>query len=325
MLRTLPGSGNSMTGWQPAPLESESGHALCRETLVLAAVVAFLALSSAGPAAIREVTDQTGRQVRVVENPQRLVSLAPSVTETLFALGLGERIVGVTDYCDYPPEAKTKSRVGNVLNPSLEAILALRPDLVLGSPDANRIETADRIERLGIPVYGVRARSLDETFASVEDLGRLLGRAAEAQRLVESLRARLRAVERRVTGRERPKVLFVVWYRPLTTAGGKSFVNDVIRRAGGVSIAEDLEPEWPRMSLEEALKRDPDVILFPRTEAFAPDPAEFDRLSGWREMRAVRNRRMHFVSDSIIRSSPRLLDALEEVAAILHPPSEDGR
>lgn len=302
-----------------------SGRA-ARRTVVLPVFLALIAaFPSADRAAVRTVTDQTGRPVRVPENPQRLVSLAPSITETLFALGLGPRVVGVTDYCDFPPEAKKKTRVGNVLNPSLEAILALRPDLVLGSPDANRIEIADRIERLGIPVYGVRARSLEETFASVEDLGRLLGRAGEAQRLVDGLKVRLRAVEQRVEGRTRPKVLFVVWYRPLTTAGRNTFVSDVIRRAGGVSVTEDFEAEWPRLSLEEALRRDPDVILFPRTEAFAPDPAEFDRMSGWREMRAVQNRRMYFVSDSIIRSSPRLVDALEEVAAILHPPGEDAR
>jgi iron complex transport system substrate-binding protein len=268
----------------------------------------------------RLVTDQTGRRVSVPEHIERLVSLAPSITETLYALGLGDQLVGDTDYCEYPPEAKQKPHVGPILNPSLEKIVALKPDLVLGSPEANRIETADRLERLGIPLYGVTARSVEETLDSIEDLGRVLGREAEAQRLVLSLRQRIEAVERRVAGRTRPKVLFVVWYRPLTTAGARSFIGDVVRRAGGTSVSEDLPGEWPRLSLEEALRRDPDVILFPRSESFAPALEEFQRLPGWREFRAVRNRRMYFVSDAIVRPSPRLVDALEEVARALHPP-----
>jgi iron complex transport system substrate-binding protein len=202
----------------------------------------------------------------------------------------------------------------------LEKIVALKPDLVLGSPEANRIETADRLARLGIPLYGVTARSVEETLHSIDDLGRVLGREAEAQILVQSLRRRIEAVERRMAGRARPRVLLVVWYRPLTTAGARSFIGDVIRRAGGASISEDLPGEWPRLSLEEALRRDPDVILFPRAEAFAPALEEFQRLPGWRELRAVRNRRMYFVSDIIVRPSPRLVDALEEVARALHPP-----
>jgi iron complex transport system substrate-binding protein len=287
--------------------------------LPLFLVLTLLTLA-AGLFSARLVMDQTGRRVSIPEHPERLVSLAPSITETLYALGLGDQLVGDTDYCEYPPEAKRKPHVGPILNPSLERIVALKPDLVLGSPEANRIETANRLERLGIPLYGVTARTVEETLHSIEDLGRVLGREAEARGLVQSLRRRIEAVESRVAGRERPKVLFVVWYRPLTTVGARSFIGDVIRRAGGASISEDLQGEWPRLSLEEALRRDPDVILFPRSESFAPALEEFQRLPGWRELRAVRNRRMYFVSDAIVRPSPRLVDALEEVARALHPP-----
>jgi iron complex transport system substrate-binding protein len=297
-------------GWQ-------SWRQALRASLLLLLTPLTLA---AGFFSARLVTDQTGRRVSIPERPERLVSLAPSVTETIYALGLGDRLVGDTDYCEYPPEAKQKPHVGPILNPSLEKIVALKPDLVLGSPEANRIETADRLARLGIPLYGVTARSVEETLHSIDDLGRVLGREAEARGLVQSLRGRIEAVERRVAGRARPRVLFVVWYRPLTTVGARSFIGDVIRRAGGASLSEDLPGEWPRLSLEEALRRDPDVILFPRAESFAPELEEFQRLPGWRELRAVRNRRMYFVSDSIVRPSPRLVDALEEVARALHPP-----
>jgi len=291
-----------------------------RHTAEWISIVA-LALLAAPAQGGRVVTDQTGRRVMVPEHPSRLVSLAPSITETLFLLGAGDQVVGNTDYCEYPPEAQSKPHVGSILSPSLEKIVALRPDLVLGSPEANRRETADRLEQLGIPLYGVTARSVDEMLASIADLGRLLRREAEAKRLVSELKQRIDAVSRRVAHRPPPRVLFVVWYRPLTTAGARTFVSDVIRRAGGKSISEGLEGEWPKLGLEEALRLDPDVILFPRSESFAPGLEEFRSLPGWRNLRAVKARRMFVISDAIIRSSPRLVDALEEVARILHPES----
>lgn len=275
-------------------------------------------------ASAREVTDQTGRRVNVPEHPQRVVSLAPSITEIVYALGLGDRLVGDTDYCDYPPEAKRKPHVGAVLNPSLEKIVALKPDLVLGTAEANRRETADQLERLGIPLYGLTAHTLEETLDSIVDLGKVLGREEASRGLVARLRARIDAVERQVSGQARPKVLFVVWYRPLITAGPRTFIADVIARAGGVSISNDLRGEWPRLSLEEVLRRHPDVILFPRTESFSPGLDEFQRLPGWKDLRAVRDRRLFFVSEAVMHPSPRLVDALEEVAGILHPAEKPG-
>ncbi len=267
----------------------------------------------------RLITDQTGREVNVPDHPERLVSIAPSVTEILYALNLGDRLVGDTDYCDYPPEARQKPHVGALLNPSLEKIVALKPDLVLGTPDVNRRETADQLERLGIPLYGLTARSVEETLRSIEDVGKVLGRDAEARKLVRGLRDRIWAVKRRVEGKPRPKVLFVVWYRPLITAGSETFIADAIRRAGGESIADDLKGEWPRLNLEDVLVRNPEIILLPRTETSSPAPDEFKRLAGWRELGAVKGHRMYFVSDAINHPSPRLIDALEEVARILHP------
>ena len=290
-----------------------------RYFLQMILLVPIMAGLSGVPLHARWVEDQTGRRVDIPEHPQRLISLAPSITETLFALGLGANVVGDTDYCEYPPEAKLKPHVGAILTPNLEKIVALKPDLVLGSPEANRRETADRLAQLGIPLYGVTAHSVDDMLRSIEDLGRILGHEADSQKLAASLRQRIDAVEKRVAPLRRPKVLFVVWYRPLTTAGPNTFISDVIQRAGGTSITENLLGEWPRLSLEEALRRDPDVILFPRAESFSPQLEEFQQLPGWRDLRAVKNRRMFFISDAIIRPSPRLVDALEEVARALHP------
>ena len=270
-------------------------------------------------ASAKVVIDQTGRRVEVPDHPHRLVSLAPNITEVIYALGMGNELAGDTDYCDYPPEAKQKPHVGAMINPSLEKIVALKPDLVLGTPEANRRETADQLEQLGIPLYGLTAHTLDETLRSIQDMGQVLNREAEAQALVGRLQARIESIEKQVKGQPRPKVLFVVWYRPLITAGPQTFIADAIRRAGGVSISGDLKGEWPRLSLEEVLRRDPDIILFPKGAAFSPGLEEFQRLPGWKDLRAVKDHRMYFIPETIIRPSPRLVDALEEVARILHP------
>jgi iron complex transport system substrate-binding protein len=285
-------------------------------------VLAALLLPIAAGA--RTVKDQTGRTVNIPAHPQRIVSLAPSITETLFALGLGNRLVGDSDYCDYPPQAKMLPHVGGTQNPSLEAIVALKPDLVIGTDEANRRETVAQLERLGIPLYGVTAHTVDGTISSIEELGQALGWDFATQTLVDMLRARTEAVDRRVLGKPRLKVLFVVQYRPLISVGKETFISDVIRRAGGISISDDLGSEWPRMGLEGVLSRSPDVILVPKTEAFAPELDEFQNLPGWRDLGAVKNHRIYFVSESIMHPSPRLIDALEEVANILHPVESAG-
>jgi iron complex transport system substrate-binding protein len=265
----------------------------------------------------RTVKDQTGRIVTVPENPHRLVSLAPNITEIVYALGLGDELVGNTDNCDFPPQAKDKPHVGAMVNPSLERIVALKPDLALGTPEANRRETADQLERLGIPLYGVTASTLEGTLASIEDLGRILGRAAQARSLAAQMQARIDRVEKQTEGRPKPKVLFVVWYRPLITVGPHTFIADVIRAAGGIPVDENLKGEWPRLSLEELLPLDPEVILFPQTESFSPSKQEFQTLPGWKDLQAVKEGRMFFVSETIMRAGPRLVDALEELAGVL--------
>ena len=285
------------------------------------ACVLAASLSISLPAAVsaRTVKDQTGRIVNVPNEPHRLVSLAPNITEIVYALGLGDELVGDTDYCDFPPEAKNKPHVGTMVNPSLERIVALKPDLALGTPEANRRETADQLERLGIPLYGVTASTLAGTLASIEDLGRILGRVAEAKSLVGEMQARIDRVEKRIEGQPKPKVLFVVWYRPLITVGPNTFIADVIRAAGGIPIGENLKGEWPRLTLEELLPENPDVILLPKTESFSPSMDELQSLPGWKDLRAVKERRMYFVSEAIERPGPRLVDALEELAGVLHP------
>jgi iron complex transport system substrate-binding protein len=274
------------------------------------------------PGATRPVVDETGRKILVPEHPRRIISLAPSITEILYALGQGDRIVGDTDYCDYPAAATQKPHIGAVLNPSIEEIIALKPDLVIGSAEGNRRETADQMAHLGIPLYGLSDKSVDDVLKSVRDLGALLECPAEASALASSLDRRVHAVERRVAGLPKPRVLFVTWYQPLITIGAHNFVADVIRRAGGVSISEDLPGEWPHLGLEAVLARQPDVILLPKSHSYTPSLDEFRHMPGWRDLAAVKSGRVYFISDTIVRPCPRLVDSLEEVARILHPSGE---
>ena len=269
--------------------------------------------------ATRAVVDETGRQVEVPEHPQRIVSLAPSITETLYALGQQDKMVADTDYCDYPTAATQKPHIGAVLDPSIERIVALKPDLVIGSAEANRRETADQLAHLGIPLYGLSDKSVDDVLKSIRDLGALLDCESQANALASTLENRVQTVEHRVTETARPRVLFVTWYQPLITIGAHNFVADVIRRAGGQSISDDLPGEWPRLSLEAVLARHPDVILLPQSQTYTPSLDDLKRLPGWRDLAAVKSGRVYFISDTVVRPCPRLVDSLEEVAAILHP------
>ncbi len=275
--------------------------------------------NTTGPAS-REVTDETGRSVRIPQPVRRIVSLAPSVTETLFALGLGDRIVGDTDFCDYPPEAKLKRRIGGPVDPNIEVIAALHPDLVVGARSINRLASVHSLEQLGIPVYGTDPRSVDEVLLSTERLGELLGAGDAGRSLLANLRARLSQIDRRLTGLPPQTVMMVVWLDPLISVGRNTFLEDALRRAGARSII-DTQQSWPNINLEEVIRLQPKYLIFS-----SDDPQQVQRqlaeLQGrpaWRQLDAVRNRRFIVVSEAISHPSPRLVDGIEQLAAALYP------
>ncbi len=275
--------------------------------------------NTTGPAS-REVTDETGRSVRIPQPVRRIVSLAPSVTETLFALGLGDRIVGDTDFCDYPPEAKLKRRIGGPVDPNIEVIAALHPDLVVGARSINRLASVHSLEQLGIPVYGTDPRSVDEVLLSTERLGELLGAGDAGRSLLANLRARLSQIDRRLTGLPPQTVMMVVWLDPLISVGRNTFLEDALRRAGARSII-DTQQSWPNINLEEVIRLQPKYLIFS-----SDDPqqvqrqlAELQDRPAWRQLDAVRNRRFIVVSEAISHPSPRLVDGIEQLAAALYP------
>jgi iron complex transport system substrate-binding protein len=269
--------------------------------------------------ASRELKDELGRRVTLPDNPQRVVCLAPSLTETVYALGLGAVVVGVTDFTDYPPEAQTKPSVGGLTDASLERIISLRPDLVLAMKELNRQETVEELEHIGIPVYVVDPQGLQGIMASIQHLGDALNRTSDARRLLKRLEEQRVAVNARVKGLPRLKVLVVIWYDPVITAGSKSFLNDVISAAGAQSITADMDQAWPQISMEEVLRRSPDFVLLVRGAHGGITGEELKTHAGWDQLKAVRDNHVIYMGERLFRPSPVVFDALEQLAKQLHP------
>lgn len=288
--------------------------------IFVALVLACWSCSSKEPSTAfsRSVSDELGRSVQLSARPLRIVSLAPSITEILFALGAGDRVVGVTSYCDYPPEARQKTHVGDTLKPSVERIIALQADLVIIST-ASQVEASFRkLEELGIPVFVTNPRSLDGVIASIEKLGEVIDSSEPAHRLTESLRNRIAAVEQKVAGAPQPSVLIVLGTEPLITAGAGSFINDLVNRAGARSISADDNADYPQYSIEAVIAKRPEIILLQSggtelTPRLRQTPA------------GASNRVYHIDDDLLLRPGPRLIDGLEELAARVHPESFQRR
>ncbi|MEW6541593.1 MAG: cobalamin-binding protein [Bacillota bacterium] len=269
------------------------------------------------------VTDDIGCEVTVTASPARIISLAPSNTEMLFALGLGPKIVGVTDFCNYPAEAPAKERVGGFVNPSLEKIIALEPDLVVAA-DLHR-ELVPQLNNLKIPVVVLNARSVDGMLNNIILVGRLTGLEMEAERLTGELRARVEAVTGRVSKiapSKRPRVYYEVWHEPLCTAGPGTFIDDLIGLAGGTNVAADAPVPWPQYSAEVIVRKNPEVMLhaYGHGDAGSQTPAGIARRPGWSSVSFVKSGRVYAMdADMMNRAGPRLVDALEAVARALHP------
>jgi iron complex transport system substrate-binding protein len=264
--------------------------------------------------------DEVGRNLDLPFPPQRLVCTAPSVTEILFALGLGDRVVGVSAYCNYPPEALRKEKIGGYINPSLEKILELRPDLVMGIADGDLKAFMNKISGLGIPVYVSNPRTVADVLSSIRKIGEVTGATEAALRLTASMGRRIEEVRRRVEKQPRPRVLHLMSYDPLISSSKGSFVDDLLQAAGGTNVAAHARGRHPRLSLEEVIVRDPEVILVSGMLSQDPLKEQKQWWDRWQEVSAVRRGRVYVIdADLILRPSPRIVDGLEEMARMIHP------
>jgi iron complex transport system substrate-binding protein len=270
--------------------------------------------------AFREVVDETGRLVRIPQPVRRIVSLAPSLTETIYALGLQDRLVGDTDYCDYPPDAQKKTKVGGGIDPSLEVIASLHPDLVLATKSYNRRETTQALDELGISSYATDPHTVDDIIASIKTLADILGVPETGASVAADMERRLADLQLRLGDLPPKRVLFVVWTQPLISTGRKTFLADALRHAGAVSIVDSAQ-DWPQVNLEEVARLQPEFLVFAdsHSESAAREVDTLATLPGWKILNAVSNRRYAVISDAVNRPTPRIVSAIEELARHLHP------
>ena len=265
----------------------------------------------------RTLTDEMGRNVVVPDHPHRVICLMPTVTDTVFALGAGDDVVAISDYTKYPAAALTKPSVGDLIKPSIETILSLHPDLVIGMQPKGPMEVTDQLERVGIPIFLVSPHGIAGIFQSIESVGMALNRTPQADALVHRLQQRVDAVRARTKGLPTPRVFMPIWYDPITTIGKNAFITEVIEAAGGRSVTDDLASEWPQISMEVVLERAPDALLLVRGGKTTIQVLQ-DR-PGWSSMTAIKARRAYYVDDRINFASPVAIDALEDLAKQFHP------
>lgn len=284
------------------------------------AAVTWLVFSvSVITAPTRTVTDGVGRRVELAESPHRVVTLTPSLTEMVYSLDGGSDLVGVTDYTDYPPEAHTKPSVGGMVDPSIERIVSLHPDIVFAESKANRTSTVDAVQRLGIPVFVVRAEGLDGVVQAVHQVGTALNRTSVARALVDRLRARREEVARRVSGLPKPRVFVLIWPDPVVTVGQHAFITEAVEAAGAVCVTSNIPQLWPRLSLEEVVRLAPDTLVLIKGGHRTLAIDEMKTRPGWDRVPAVVANRFVEVDARFEHSSPVVFDALEELARLLHP------
>jgi len=283
-------------------------------------IMVFPLISLEAPSVAKTITDQLGRSVTVPDKPQRVVSLAPSITEIVFALDQGHRLKGVTTYSDYPTEAFKLPKVGSYVHLDLEKIVALKPDLCIAIKDGNPRVVAQRLESLKIPVYAVDPNNLKTIMNTVLEIGALLNAKDRADQLVQNMDLRIHKVKSLVAkATHRPKVFFQIGVSPIVSVGTHTFIHELIIIAGGSNLAAGPIP-YPRFSREKVLSLSPEILIITsmaRSAVFEKVKAEWEK---WPNMPAVRNQRIYLEDSNFFdRPTPRLVDGLELLIRLIHP------
>jgi iron complex transport system substrate-binding protein len=270
-----------------------------------------------------EVTDQLGRVVKLDKIPERIISLSPSNTEILFALGLADKVVGVTDYCNYPPEAQEKPSTGGFSTPNIEEVVALSPDLILAT-SIHEKRIIPQLEGRGMTVFALNPKTLDEVLESITLVGEITGKDEEASQLVAEMWNRVRAITDQtdnLSEAERPRVFYITWHDPLMTPGSETRHDELIVKAGGINIAQELIG-YADISLEAVIEANPQVIIAGVGMGSGEDlPFEYVKTeTRLRNVDARINNRIYSMDvDLAGRPGPRITDALEKLAEFIHP------
>lgn len=261
--------------------------------------------------------DMWKNSIKFTKPPERVVSCMPSITEILFALDLGKKIVGVTENCNYPSDAKKIEKVGRD-QMNLEKIVSLKPDLIVMLADAQSSDIK-KFKSFGLPIFVVEQKTVRDVMYSITLVGEATNREHAAYAITQAMQRKLNWVAVRVgkSGKKRPRVFVEVWHKPLITVSNDTFLNDVIERAGGVNIAKNAREKYPEFSFEKLLAEDPDVIIIPRENV--PDPNSIYNDGRWKKLKAVINKRVLFIdADIMSRPGPRVISAIEEISSFLY-------
>jgi iron complex transport system substrate-binding protein len=263
---------------------------------------------------MRDISDDLGRKIKIPERVERVVSLAPNLTENIFAVGAGSRLVGVTSFCNYPPEAEKIAKIGDTMNPNMETIIALKPQIVFVST-ASQIETFTKtLEAQNITVFVTNPTSLNGVLANLRQLGDIFGTTERTTILLNELQERILAVDEKIKDKPKVKTFVQISKEPLFTIGKDSFLTEIIERGGGISVTKDVATAYPKLSKETALALNPDTLILSES----PDNLEPNDV--FKNSNAVKNKKIFKINaDLLSRPSPRLVDALEQIAEALHP------
>ncbi len=272
------------------------------------------------------ITDQAGRTITIKSMPQKIVSLAPSNTEILYALGLGDKIVGVTNYCNYPPEAKQKPSIGEFSTPNIEEVVAKSPDLVLAA-NIHISKIVPQLEARGLTVLILDPKTIDQVLEAITLVGQVTGKEKEAKTLTSSMQQRVKAVTDKtgmLSQEQKSSACFIVWHDPLMIAGGGTLQDELIGKGGGVNIVNtlNLKPGYPALSLETFIAANPAVIIVGVGMGDGEDkPLQFIQTeSRLKDIPARINNRVYAINQDIAgRAGPRIVDALEQFAKFIHP------
>ncbi len=269
------------------------------------------------------VTDDLGREVRIHKQPETIVSLAPSNTEILFELGLGDKVIAVSEYCNYPLEAQNKIKIGGFSTVNIEKVVSLKPDLILAT---GRIQETivEELERLGLTVIALAARNIEDVFENIRLVAKATGQLETAKGLISKLGQRIKTVADKtkdLPDNQKPRVFYEVEYEPLMTAGPGTFIDDLIHLSGGVNIASDSAVKYPVYNLEILIERNPEVIIISFWHgSIAVSVEGVKSRKRWQIIDAVKNNQVYGINADIVsRSGPRIVDALEEIARFIHP------
>ncbi|SLM49723.1 putative Vitamin B12 import system, periplasmic binding protein BtuF [Nitrospira japonica] len=267
----------------------------------------------------RTFVDDAGRKLYIAKAPSRVVSLAPSITEMLFALGLDEQIVGVTELCDFPAAALSKPKVGYARH-NLEALIALRPDMIVAPQEFLRSDVVAKLEELKIPVFLMDAKTVDDILMQIQSLGKIFNKTKVSDEVTGRMRERIAAVAKQIAASNKKRVLYVLNSHPLITVGPGSYIHQMIGLAGGINVAHGAASPYPTLSIETVLQEDPEVIIFPVGPVESVPKSEQNEWNRWSSLSAVRHRQLREVSsDALNRPGPRVVEGLELLARAIHP------